>query len=104
MSTPSALQTQIAAVGLTLPDRVAYDAEAREEAIARSLAEIISRATDLLADLRDPDKASWAVQRILQSAGASGPIGSLWEKAVADASRLEAILNYCLVRTVEVAE
>ena len=76
-----------------LPNAIAHDLVDAEHEVRRSLGEIIERATALL-DKVNSEYAYGACSRIAHSAGASGPIGSEWEKAIAAASRVEMIVRY----------
>ena len=60
------------------------------ESLRSNLNDILTRITTLLNDAQVFSTLASA-QRIARSAGASGPIGSLWESAVANASHLVAL-------------
>jgi hypothetical protein len=61
-----------------------------EDDVRRSLREIISRAEKILDGL-DGEHAGFTMSRIADSAGCSGPIGSLWEKCIAKSMKIEVL-------------
>lgn len=69
-----------------------------EDSLLSALREIQSRLTVLLADF-EGDRQYEAVSAIAGGAGAAGPIGSQWEKAVAKAVELESLCLYGCERT-----
>lgn len=89
-----------------------YENESRlyAESLEGHLNDILARVQSLLNDAR-VFSITASAQRIAGSAGASGPIGSLWESAVANASRLvalhkvlEDLKTEALLRTIEEQE
>lgn len=65
-----------------------------ERQFTEALVEILDRAQRLLDLLDDPDTAWEAVANATMGAGASGPIGSQWEKALAAAVRAKVLGEY----------
>lgn len=80
--------------GATL--RLAANAENLEEALAKIArdADRLLSAMRLAADIDDPNGLASVIRDIAHSAGASGPIGSTYEKALATAVESAAILTY----------
>ena len=64
-----------------------------ESTLVSALEAIASRVAGLLDDLQN-ERPYEAITTIVQTAGASGPIGSQWEKAIAKAVELESLMLY----------
>lgn len=77
---------------------LAHDVKSLERRLREALDEIHCRLEAVLADLDSEDIRlnTWAIFRIADSAGASGPIGSQWEKAVATAAKLYTLMELSL--------
>lgn len=75
---------------MTIIEKYENECQLYAESLESNLNDIVTRVTTLLNDARVFSTLASA-QRIARSAGASGPIGSLWESAVANASHLVAL-------------
>jgi hypothetical protein len=92
---PSNLETAVTEVyAQQLRPGAANELRHAELTMVDALKGIVARAERLLADLADPATAWHAVAEAAQGAGASGPIGSLWEKALAAAVKAQTIGAY----------
>jgi hypothetical protein len=74
--------------------------ESAEYEMIRHLDEIVRRAQDLLGQIRMDGRPDLAAFRIADSAGASGPIGSTYEKLVHAATEMNVLLT-CATMKVE---
>lgn len=74
--------------------RAAHDLNWYERQLVEDLNGIVARAQRLLDALAKPETAWNAIHDIAQGAGASGPIGSMWEKTVALAAKVSVIGEY----------
>lgn len=99
MNTKSKILAEVAAHGREVRPGAASEVALREGLLVLSLTEIRDRIEDLLTLFEASPLA--AVGNITRSAGASGPIGSLWEKALADAVVISTLTTYALVPTEE---
>jgi hypothetical protein len=88
--TPSNLELAIIAQSCTMRPGVDHTIRHGERVMKDALTEIVKRAELLLAQLDSPDTAWHAVHEAASAAGASGPIGSQWEKVVVAAAGLRA--------------
>lgn len=77
-------------------DTARFEFAHKEQALRNALERIVADATRLLADLNDPARAPQAVHDITMMPGASGPIGSQWEKATAAATVLQTMFRWSL--------
>lgn len=91
--------TSPAAAQLAAYDRTPRNAEVArriefaERQLLDSLKEIQRRIEGLLEDYEN-GRPYEAITTIVQTAGAAGPVGSQWEKAVAKAVELESLMLY----------
>jgi hypothetical protein len=91
-------------------DKYENECQLYAESLRSNLTDILNRLQSLLDDTRVFSTLATA-QRIARSAGSCGPIGSLWESAVANASHLvalhkvlEDLKTEALLRTIEEQE
>lgn len=74
----------------------AGDIAYNEDVLVRALTEIVARAQRALEQLADPTTAWEAVADLASHPGASGPIGSQWEKVVCAATKIQTLGQYAL--------
>lgn len=101
---PSNLERALESSFLAVDAKAAHDLRRCETTMVEALTEIVRRAERMLRHLED-DNAPWlAVFDAVQGAGASGPIGSQWERVLDAASRARAISEFATTHTAPVAE
>lgn len=92
---PSNLETAVTEVyAQQLRPGASNELRYAESTMVDALKNIVARATRLLVQLDDPATAWHAVAEVAGAAGASGPIGSQWEKVLAAAVKAQAIGAY----------
>ncbi len=71
-----------------------------EKDMRSNLEEIIERAQDLIKNI-DAGRADTAANRIADSAGASGPINSIYAKLIGQAAEMDSLLRFATTREVK---
>jgi hypothetical protein len=90
--------------GLEITEGARRELNYTERRMADALGEIKRRVDALLAALDDPDGVWDAVAEIANGAGASGPIGSMWERALAAATEARTIGRFATTYSEPVTE